>query len=270
MLELYTPPTAEPVSLVQAKAFLRVDSTDDDVLIAELIRGARAYIEHMTGRQFVVCTYKLHLDAFPSRIVLPRPPVVSVSSITYVDTGGTTQTLAAANYTLKPYSEPAEVIEAYGKSWPSTQDVENAVTVTYVAGHGCPFATTFATDLLTTSGRTYTDVDIVRVATTDGDLPGGLAVATDYHVRDVAASTMKLAATTGGVAIALTDDGTGTHFVGRTYDHEPMPDQAQQAILQVVAHWYEHREAVTEAKLSKQVAFAVDSMIWNLKTKVGV
>lgn len=62
----------------------------------------------------------------------------------------------------------------------------------------------------------YADEDVVYLSTT-GTLPAGLSTATAYYVRDVAASTLKLAATNGGSAIDITDTGSGTHTI-----HQPI------------------------------------------------
>jgi Phage gp6-like head-tail connector protein len=45
-----TPPTVEPVSLSDTKAYLRVDFGDDDALLATLISRARSLCEMITGR----------------------------------------------------------------------------------------------------------------------------------------------------------------------------------------------------------------------------
>ena len=81
-------------------------------------------------------TLVLRRDWFPARrIRLPRPPLTSVTSITYTDTNGTSQTLATDQYTVNTFTTPGEIIEAWGKSWPTTRDIPNAVVVTYVTGY---------------------------------------------------------------------------------------------------------------------------------------
>lgn len=47
-----TPPSSEPITLTQAKAYLRVDFNDDDQLIADTITRARSLCETITGRAF--------------------------------------------------------------------------------------------------------------------------------------------------------------------------------------------------------------------------
>jgi hypothetical protein len=58
----------------------------------------------------------------------------------------------------------------------------------------------------------FADGDEVRFETT-GAMPAGLAIATAYYVRDITATTMKLAATIDGAAIDITDTGSGTHTI---------------------------------------------------------
>jgi len=87
-------PASEPITLTEAKAHLRVetDFTEDDTIIGTFISAARESCEARTGRQLVTATYALRLGGFPcgDSIELPKPPLVSVTSITYVDTDGTT------------------------------------------------------------------------------------------------------------------------------------------------------------------------------------
>lgn len=134
-LKLITAPTAEPVSLAEAKLHLRVDHADDDTLISSLIVAARQSAEHITGRALMPQTWELALDAFDSVICLPKPPFVSVTSVKYTDSNGVLQTLDPAAYSVDSYSEPARLIPVYGGSWPSTRSQPNAVLIRYQAGY---------------------------------------------------------------------------------------------------------------------------------------
>ncbi len=58
----------------------------------------------------------------------------------------------------------------------------------------------------------FANGDIVQFSTT-GTLPAGLTAATDYYVRDITATTLKVAASGTGAAIDITDTGSGTHTI---------------------------------------------------------
>jgi uncharacterized phiE125 gp8 family phage protein len=134
----------EPVSLAEAKAHLREDSTAADTTISALIVAARQYVEEHTGRALLTQTWSLVLDCFPTggdqTIRLPRPPLVSVVSIVYVAGDGTSTTWGSANYRVDGSSEPARITLAYDATWPTARDVSNAVTITYQAGYGAAAA----------------------------------------------------------------------------------------------------------------------------------
>jgi len=135
-------PTIDPVSLSDIKAHCRVDHTDDDAYLLGLITAATNACESFTGRQLIHATYTLKLDGFPGEIELPKPPLSSVTSITYVDTAGTSQTVSADDYQVDSASVVGRVMPAYDAYWPATRDGQyNVVTVTFVAGYGATAAT---------------------------------------------------------------------------------------------------------------------------------
>lgn len=137
------PPSEEPLTLAEAKSHLRVDTADDDALIAALIAAARAEFEEQTFRQLVTATWQMRLDRFPpgqNALVIPRAPLQAISAITYTDTAGATQTLGAVNYAAEIDREPGLVRLAYGQSWPATRAQPNAVSVTFTAGYGAAAA----------------------------------------------------------------------------------------------------------------------------------
>ena len=134
-----TPPSEEPVDLSAAKRFLRVDTSDDDGLIADLLAAARALAERITRRAFVSRTLVLGMDAFPlldAPIALPSPPLVSVSQVQYLDTAGATQTWSSTNWRVDTASIPGRLVPVYDVDWPSTRAEIRAVTITYIAGYG--------------------------------------------------------------------------------------------------------------------------------------
>ena len=69
-----------------------------------------------------------------------------------------------------------------------------------------------STDKLTLNGHGMADTTKVQFTTT-GTLPAGLSLATTYFVRDSATNDFKVALTSGGSAIDITNTGSGTHTV---------------------------------------------------------
>lgn len=117
-------------------------NTTDDSLLNMFISSARAHAEQELRRYLVTQTLDAYFDCFPCREDrdFRLPPLQSVSEITYTDTDGVTQTLAADQYVVDSKSEPARISEAYGCSWPSSLSVENAVKIRFIAGYGAAAA----------------------------------------------------------------------------------------------------------------------------------
>ena len=112
------------------------NSLEDDKAIENRIRAAINQIESITSRQLITATYTLHLDWFPAVIELRRLPIVSITSVIYTDTAGTSTTLSSSKYTLDAKSTPGRLRPAFGETWPSTRSVDNAVAVKFVCGYG--------------------------------------------------------------------------------------------------------------------------------------
>lgn len=148
-------PGSEPVTLADAKNYLRVDAdlTADDTLITLLISAARRYAEAYTGRSLISQGWKLLLDSFPSptgmgvpwgrpwsvppqAVLLERGPVISVDSITYTAMDGSTQTMPSTDYAVDLASPMPRVTPVFGKIWPVTLPQIGAVAVNFTAGYG--------------------------------------------------------------------------------------------------------------------------------------
>ena len=124
------------ISIADMKTHLRVDDTDSDEYIGDLIDAVTAQCELLSGEKFLTATCTDYLDSWP-RTIEPRwAPLSSVDSITYVDCDGDTQTLADTEYRVDTHSKVGRVTEAYDCDWPDIRAVTNAIAVTYVAGYG--------------------------------------------------------------------------------------------------------------------------------------
>jgi uncharacterized phiE125 gp8 family phage protein len=186
-LRLVTPPLAEPVSLAEAKAHLRVDTDSDDALIARLITAARGLVEAQQRRALVTQTWDLTLDGWPEwdrrygaiAIRLPLPPCQSVGPITYLDPNGVLTTMPGADYVidLGDRMTPARVQPLRGRSWPALARVPGAVTVRFIAGYGAaedvPATTRQAILLLV--GHYYDNREAVITGATAAELPMAVA-----------------------------------------------------------------------------------------------
>lgn len=128
-------PATEPVTLAELKDHLRVAVADDDNYLSGLLVAATDQIELLTRRAFIARTMTLKLDAWPEVIELPRPPLIAVSSVAYIDTAGASQIMPASDYDVDTTSTPGRLAPAFGVAWPAARDQLGAITVTYEAGY---------------------------------------------------------------------------------------------------------------------------------------
>lgn len=137
-LQLYAAPASEPVTATEAKARLQVTVSDLDSDITQMITDARALAEAECGRAFITQTWNLTLDDFPHgsrEILIPRPPLASVTHVKYYDEDGVQQTLSSSDYHVATGREPGRVVLKQTASWPAVEvGRPDAVEVRFVAG----------------------------------------------------------------------------------------------------------------------------------------
>jgi uncharacterized phiE125 gp8 family phage protein len=132
-----TASTTLPVSLAELKLAMGMTQSNKDNDLTMCLEAAVDYVEREAWTSFTTKTItQTHDDGFPTTIYLSQPPAQSVTSITYIDTDGETQTLASDQYVVDVNSAPARVYEAYNVTWPTTLKIKNAVTVKFLAGYG--------------------------------------------------------------------------------------------------------------------------------------
>lgn len=138
-LQIVTPPSAEPVTLDEARASSATGYADlTDAQLTAMIASARTRLERYLDRAIAEQTLALHRACFPyGRFALPwAAPLQTVETFAYRPYGGgdAVEIAEDLDYTLDPYAEPAVVYPIEGLSWPTTAAHPRAVSVTYVAG----------------------------------------------------------------------------------------------------------------------------------------
>ncbi len=128
-------PAVEPVTLVEAKDFLRVASASDDDLLTGLIRAAREDVERTTGLALIDQTWRLAVDCLPRTRVLamPRHPVKEIVSVTVYGEDGEATITPADGYLADLMSRPARL---YFEAGLSPARAMNGIEVDFRAGFG--------------------------------------------------------------------------------------------------------------------------------------
>lgn len=147
-LALATGPVLDPISLAEAKAHCRISSTDEDGLLAGYILAARQHVETITNRALISQTWDYTIDGdwpwvidveshrHQRLIEIPKAPLQSVTSISYIDTTGVSQTLSTSQYVVDGARAIGRIFPAYGVTWPALRCQNNSITVRFVAGYG--------------------------------------------------------------------------------------------------------------------------------------
>lgn len=144
-LVIITGPTAEPVTLAEVKARLRLTDTTDDALITTQITAAREYAEKMTRRSLNYKTYSAFFDGFPDcgkPIRVPVPPLIALTAVKYLDSTLTWQTWDPSEYYVAALQVPALIVPTPANIYPCPADVPGSVEVDFTAGYGYPGQTT--------------------------------------------------------------------------------------------------------------------------------
>lgn len=131
---------AEPVTLTTLKQHLRINHSQQDIYLGGLLLTAREQVEADTWRSLIPITgMTITRRGFPmgdEAMYLPKPPLISVTSVTYLDNSGTS--IAITNYRTDAQHDPGSIEPAFPLPWPASQDGPASVTVVYNCGYQDP------------------------------------------------------------------------------------------------------------------------------------
>ncbi len=136
-LVMTTPPSVEPVTVADAKALMRIDGSDEDILIASLLLTSRLHIEMALSLALITQSWTLRLDRWPPgrEVDLPFTPLRAIDEVRVKDAAGVTHVVPAASYLVDLASRPARLV------WnnvtpPLPQAPANGIEIDMTAGFG--------------------------------------------------------------------------------------------------------------------------------------
>lgn len=124
----HTAPAAEPLTLAEAKLYARVDGSDDDALITQMIVAARDAAQMFLGKSLVTQSWLIaYNDAAPDEVPLPYGPVTSITSVSSISRTGVITPVNAAIY----YINAARDTLLF-----DSQATGHRIEIVYSAGYG--------------------------------------------------------------------------------------------------------------------------------------
>ncbi|QEE47133.1 hypothetical protein FVA81_22150 [Rhizobium sp. WL3] len=130
-----TPPLVEPLTLVEMRAHLRLDTQDEDDLLLALATVAREHLERETGLVLAARDFRLCLDDWPGDgiVTIPRGPVRAVTSVTVYGGEGVPRAVDLDGHLLDGQARPARL---WLRDVPQPRRALNGIEVEFTAGFG--------------------------------------------------------------------------------------------------------------------------------------
>jgi len=99
---LLTAPAIEPLSLAEAKAYLRVETGDDDDVIGALIAGSRIHVEAQTRHALITQSWRICADGWPDdgRLAIVPAPLQALSAARVYDADNVAHALDPSAFVL--------------------------------------------------------------------------------------------------------------------------------------------------------------------------
>ncbi len=133
-------PAIEPVSLADAKSWLREDGAEEDQLIQTLIVAARMTLEAYTRRFFVTQSWRLVFDCWPDSVAskatlcIPFAPFEAATAIRVFDANDVAQTVNAASYRAPPSNDGGRI--SFASAPPAPGRATDGIEIDFNVGYG--------------------------------------------------------------------------------------------------------------------------------------
>lgn len=136
-LQLRAGPAQEPVSLEEAKTFMRLDGTQDDVLVSTLITAARIHIETTIGKVLITENWSFFLDKWPKSktIYFPLDPIQEIEEIRFHNSEDSYTVIDVEDYSIDLVSSNPRLLFNGAKPTAPSKKL-NQLEIRFVAGYG--------------------------------------------------------------------------------------------------------------------------------------
>ena len=176
---LLSAPATEPVTLDEARAFVRMDDTGEDALLTTLISAARLHVESVTARALLSQGWRVVLDAWPPGfcIALPVAPALSLTAITAYDLDGNGTAMPLADVLVDGQGTPPRLFLPADLGNGVVLRDRQAIEIDYVAGYGTnptDVPATLRQAVLLLIGYWFENRDSVIIAGSGSVIPAGL------------------------------------------------------------------------------------------------
>ncbi|MND21708.1 Phage gp6-like head-tail connector protein [compost metagenome] len=131
---LVTPPALEPVTVADARAFLRISTESEDDILRRVIKTARELVEAETGLALIDQTWRLRVDRWPrsGRLALFKYPAKAVTAVVAYQPDGSAISMEPEEFMLQHGRRPQRV---YMAQYPDAQSF-CGLEVDFIAGFG--------------------------------------------------------------------------------------------------------------------------------------
>lgn len=133
-------PAVEPITLAEARSYLRLDGSDEDELVAALVVAARLTVERATRLLLIEQRWRYRVDRWPAgrTVALPLSPVMAVEAVRVTLAGAAVASAAAEDLRLDASADPARLLVAASVADPAA--TRGGIEIDLVCGFGAAAA----------------------------------------------------------------------------------------------------------------------------------
>lgn len=138
---LITPRTDLPLTLAGVQDFIQQPEVTEIPLITKLIEAATDYSEELMARTLMTTVFEQRFHCWPlcNVVEIRKNPVISITSVKYIDADGATQTVNSSNYSVwRRHGDVTVISFNDGYTVPTTKEIPEAWLIRYTAGYNPP------------------------------------------------------------------------------------------------------------------------------------